>query len=399
MQNCCCAFRVPLEEARGCPLSSWLYGLSMPSFATWGALAVLTRFTSAVPNPTRELDGRALVNRAANRSVRKMDEPWYGHCEAQPFPPSPKERAAERTLVLGGMQTPADVVAALGIVGLTRLMLYNNAASRACDGTDAVQGDQCGQSCAAILAAANASIPRNVTVACVDRPNRGRGEAGFFQYVSEHYDDLAGIVVFSQSTLTNDENRLSYIAPLVTDAVPDGPPTCSDDAGPGDFTRGFDTTTTMCKGELLDEAHNWTLTQNNMSDSDDPCDPNQYLASGKHDPFAGLCIPQYACKPNPDPKDTCEVLCSEAIRLTAGTTNVGRSTPGTMAAWLHEHAPGPKATLAPVCYGGFVRTTATALRRRPRRHYANILRELSKCANPEASHYVERAMLYLFASI
>ena len=45
------------------------------------------------------------------------------------------------------------------------------------------------------------------------------------------------------------------------------------------------------------------------------------------------------------------------------------------------------------------RTTAAAIRRRPRSAYARIYDDLCRCVNPEASHFVERAMLYIFASV
>jgi len=70
-----------------------------------------------------------------------------------------------------------------------------------------------------------------------------------------------------------------------------------------------------------------------------------------------------------------------------------------MAAWLRQHAPTPDATTAPYCLLGIARTTAAAIRRRPVEHYAAVLTQLQKCANCEASHYIERSMLYLFASV
>ena len=80
--------------------------------------------------------------------------------------------------------------------------------------------------------------------------------------------------------------------------------------------------------------------------------------------------------------------------------DVGRAEPsGSMAAWLRQHAPASVATTAPYCMLGIARTTGTAIRRRPVEHYAAVLAQLQKCANCEASHYIERAMLYLFASV
>ena len=90
---------------------------------------------------------------------------------------------------------------------------------------------------------------------------------------------------------------------------------------------------------------------------------------------------------------------TEAAAPCVRALQVGRAFPNTMGAWLEEFAPGPTATVAPPCYLGYVRSTANAIRRRPRAHYARILAELTRCANPEASHFVERAMLYIFASV
>ena len=74
--------------------------------------------------------------------------------------------------------------------------------------------------------------------------------------------------------------------------------------------------------------------------------------------------------------------------------------PNTVGQWLSKHAPLPGGKSAsPACYRGAFRTHGEALRKRPRDDYREIMHQLRLCSNPEASHFVERAALYLFASV
>jgi len=74
--------------------------------------------------------------------------------------------------------------------------------------------------------------------------------------------------------------------------------------------------------------------------------------------------------------------------------------PNTLGAWLLSHAPKPGIdSQAFVCYRGIFRTTGAALRRRARHEYKDMLRQLLRCSNGEANHFVERAALYLFGSV
>ena len=70
-----------------------------------------------------------------------------------------------------------------------------------------------------------------------------------------------------------------------------------------------------------------------------------------------------------------------------------------MAEWLQSYVPGPVATVAPPCHGSVARVPAEAIRSRPLVQYANALAELSRCERPEAAAYIERAILYVFASL
>lgn len=297
-----------------------------------------------------------------------------GCSEPQQLPTTPDESTPNITLVLGGMASLPDIEAAIAIPGLTNLILYNNEAATRCQGSSEVQGDYCGLPCADLLSSLSGTSSRarsSVFVECVDRPNKGRGEGGFFQHVSERYDSLAGVYIFSQSTLINDEGRLAPITSLVTGAQRSGPPECS---AMEQYPKP------MCPGGLLRAGASWSL------------------VSGRPQQCAD-------CQPNANASDGCHTLCN--ISIGDGTFlgvrsyhNVGMSEPPTMAAWLREYAPTPgDASVAPECFRGYVRTTATAIRRRPRNDYTRIFHDLCRCANPEASHFVERAMLYIFASV
>ena len=274
------------------------------------------------------------------------------------------------TLVLGGMQNSADVRAALAIPGLSHLYLYNNAADEQCTATD-YPGANCGMRCAQLIASAGA-VPRGLSMECIDRPNLGRGEAGFFKYVVDHYATMNGAVIFSQSTLSNSEGRLAPVTELVRTAYASGTAT----SGPPACSLTSDSLQTMCPGQLLTAGADWSIFR----------------------PTGRSCA---SCAPNPlvNTSDVCPTLCNVSLNGDRVFYNMGTATPPTMEAWLRTHAPGPNTTVAPACYLGFARSNAQAIRMRSRAQYAAILEQLNKCPNPEAAHFVERAMLYLFASI
>jgi len=175
---------------------------------------------------------------------------------------------------------------------------------------------------------------------------------------------------FYQSTIANEEGRLAYIEQMVSESVTtrNPPPVC--------HTRGVADMTdlsSMCPGDFMQYADGWSL-------------------------FATRTPECTQCWSAPDSYGEEATFCNTTF---AGRLwgSVCQSSPQTMATWLGAHAPGPTDSVSPCCYLGFARTTASALRRRPQKHYATILNELNRCASPEASHYIERAMLYLFASV
>lgn len=174
-----------------------------------------------------------------------------GEQEWQSFAAEP-EASLNRTLVLSGMQTATDVLAALAIANLTNLVLMNNEAERVCNAkSGSMPGAACGMRCTELMAEVRRSSPprsSSVHVECIDRKNLGRGEGGFFEFVSERYDQLSGVVVFSQSTLTNAEGRQQVVSDLVTRAGPDGPPACNPDA-----------LRTMCPGGLVETSREFSL--------------------------------------------------------------------------------------------------------------------------------------------
>lgn len=302
-------------------------------------------------------------------------------CAAAAVPDAPVATSSNVSLVLSGMQTVGDVEAALRLPGLTHLWLYNNAATRACDATDAgARGAYCGMPCAQLLEAVNASGSA-VRLRCVDRPNSGRGEAGFFEHVVSQYEALDGTLVFSQSTLTNEQGRLEHVADYVASA--DSRPTCL----VGERTHAPTDVSSMCAGQLLAGGVHWSLRQ--------PAGRGCYACST---PVAAPATEELLCNVTLSLGDVSS-LWPESVGGEVTYSNVCGATPPTMAAWLAAYAPGPASTVAPACYLGFARSNAEGVRRRPKAHYAAMARELNKCANPEASHFVERAMLYLFASI
>ena len=95
----------------------------------------------------------------------------------------------------------------------------------------------------------------------------------------------------------------------------------------------------------------------------------------------------------------CNVSYTEDDRTNRTLVDVLRARPRQLGEWLRTHAPGPETTAAPFCYRGVFMTTAAAIRRRPALQYEAMRIELTKGANPEAAHFVERAALYLFASL
>ena len=52
-----------------------------------------------------------------------------------------------------------------------------------------------------------------------------------------------------------------------------------------------------------------------------------------------------------------------------------------------------------MCFRGIFRTHADAIRRRPLADYRAVLMGQLGCSNPEASHYIERAAMQIYASI
>ena len=293
---------------------------------------------------------------------------FAGRGAAVTIPNLPTTASSDVTLVLGGMMTPQDAAAALAIPGLTHLVMYNNEASSRCASVEQAsrRGSNCGQPCRDLMAEiANLTAASSVAARCVDRPNLGRGEGGFFQHVRDGYGSLGGVYIFSQSTVTNDEGRLAPVTALVREAAAgDSTPSCN---GPPSST-----VSAMAPGQLLDAGRTWSLLN------------------------PGTCA---RCAPNTHADSQCRVLCNVTL-LDRTFYDVGQAEAGAMTPWLHRFAPQPgNATLAPACYLGYARTSAELIRRRPRGDYSAIYEDLARCASPEASHFVERAMLYLFSSI
>lgn len=117
-------------------------------------------------------------------------------------------------------------------------------------------------------------------------------------------------------------------------------------------------------------------------------------------PTSGRCRARATCFANPKAADPCSTLCNVSSSSWGHERfqTIGAATPLGMGKWLRAHVPSTGPTVAPFCFLGYVRTTAEAIRRRAREQYVHLLAELNKCANPEAAHYVERAMLHIFAS-
>jgi len=189
---------------------------------------------------------------------------------------------------------------------------------------------------------------------------------GFFLHVLLHYNDLSGVYIFSQSTLSGVEGRLGLVADLVwTARSSKGEPYCKYYSP------------SCLPGQLLNNQ--WSL-------SDYPCS---------------------TCSSKPVPGHSSSVLLSCNVTYESGIDdlpwrtekNVCSAWPPEIGSWLRKHAPGPADTIAPQCFRGFVRTNAAAIRKRPLGHYERIMAQLVQCDRPEVAHFVERAMLYLFASL
>lgn len=138
--------------------------------------------------------------------------------------------------------------------------------------------------------------------------------------MTRHYNELNGVIVFSQSTLTNDEGRLAPVSTLVSSG--ESTPACGPDVQDA-------STSSMDPGQLLAASEGWSL----LSPAGRSCS---------------------SCAPNPGAGTA--VLCNITLLDERTFSNVGRATPGSMAPWLREHAPEPEDTLAPACYLGYART-------------------------------------------
>jgi hypothetical protein len=401
-------------------------GLTMPrsAYAGWVARKAAERVQPARLQ-AEPSSGADFASGEVEAACGPAPLPRFAACpeahEVREPPSTSKEDMTKNVhLVLGGMMNQADVELALRMPRITHLWLYNNAvpAGHECSSV-AKPGVWCGAPCKRI----NTTNARaGLLVNCVDRPNLGRGEAGLFQHVVDQYDSLDdGVVVFSQSTLGNEVGsgvlRKHWVQSLIEETSNTTRPSCACTEHASAFDAqthpaawksshgplrlvlsGSDARCTLCPGQLLSAVTregdpSFTLTLNGNGES----------------AWAGQCA---SCEPNPNAttdrcasggscsSEVCAVQYPGLDPTHPRHQSVGRAEPaGSMAAWLATHAPGPLSTVAPYCLLGLARTSGEYIRRRPREHYANVLAQLERDANPEASHYIERAMLYLFASV
>ena len=306
--------------------------------------------------------------RATRACCSSLSEAWR----------EPRTKHNRTVLVLGGMMNQRDLDRAGEMTQQAGadLVIYNNDAGDAAGCSNGTApGEWCGQSCDQLR------LPTNTL--CTDVPNMGRSEASFFRYVYEHYDDLAGKqVVFSGSTVSA-EYRDEIVPSLLN-----GP--ANGDVVPRCFL-----------GEFHSQLSTWAVWSFGFT--------RKCAGQGKNDRWSSC----EWCRPANESAQEGEAI--DGTTFHEGPTPckisyldfdqqrpqvVCAARPNTVGAWLGEHAPSPGAkTDSPACYRGAFRSHGEALRKRSRDEYREIMNQLRLCSNPEASHFVERAALYLFASI
>lgn len=211
---------------------------------------------------------------------------------------------------------------------------------------------------------------------CVETPNLGRAEANFFRHAASEYDALDGVLVFSGTTLST-HDRLAGVRKLLDGS---SEPACRHVSESSRLTPGTMLTCGVAVPECSMHNHaNFTLS--------DPRGCLECLEGG----------PRCAEGPSPGHVVECEVSYADDGEVRQFT--IARAVPNHLAAWLHTHAPGPIDTRAPFCWRGFFRTTGAAVRRRPSAHYRAIHDHMIRHVQPEEAWFIERAALYIFASV
>ena len=289
---------------------------------------------------------------------------------------APTTKHNQTVLVLGGMMNQRDLDLAGNMTEKAgaNLVIYNSDAGDAGDcSAGTTPGAWCGQSCDALR------LPKHAL--CTDVPNMGRSEAAFFQYVFDHYNVLEGKqVIFSGSTV-GAEFRNEIVPSLLN-----GP--ANGDVVPRCFL-----------GEFHSPLSAWEVwwfgftqkcqkrqSQNNGWSSCESC--GNATTEGEEISGTTFKAGQTPCHISylDFDKQRPQVVCA--------------AEPNTVGQWLVKHAPLPGGeTNSPACYRGAFRSHGDALVRRPRYEYQEAMHQLRMCSNPEASHFVERAALYLFASL
>jgi hypothetical protein len=313
--------------------------------------------------------------RAAEQPALSWPPPIYSKLKSL----VPSSEHNQTVLVLGGMMNQRDLDLAGDMtekVG-ARLVMYNNDAGEAAHcSSGTTPGEWCGQSCDKLR------LPKGAV--CTDVPNMGRSEAAFFHYVYDHYAHLSGKqIVFSGSTVG---------AEFRNDIVPDllnGP--ANGDVVPRCFTSAYG-----ARPLTTPEVWRFGFTQK--------CEEG----IGENTPLSSCAW----CRANESAKED-EVIDGTtfekgaiACKISYEDFNIQRpqvvcaAEPNTVGQWLMKHAPSPgEGTDSPACFRGAFRTHGDALRKRARNDYGHLMHQLKMCSNPEASHFVERAALYLFASV
>ena len=350
------------------------------------AAVALFAFTPLSVTPPREArilgEPPPIVREKAMARHERAAEP------AESWPPptysklkslTPKGKHNQTVLVLGGMMNQHDLNLAANMVEKAgaHLVIYNNDAGDSADcekGTS--PGEWCGQSCD------NLQLPEGAI--CTDVPNMGRSEASFFRYVYDHYNVLEGKhVIFSGSTV-GAEFRNTVVPNLLN--------------GPGNG----DVVPRCFLGEYHSQLTSWEVwgfgfTQkcqqglgmnNDQWSSCEWCRTNETATGGE-------LIDGTLFKEGPTP---CKISYEDLNKQRPQV--VCAASPDTVGQWLNKHAPSPGGkSNSPACYRGAFRTHGEALLKRSREEYQAVRHQLEKCSNPEASHFVERAALYLFASV
>jgi len=297
----------------------------------------------------------------------------------------PSSEHNQLVLVLGGMmnQRDLDLAGDMTEKAGAQLVIYNNHAGEAgdCGGKGTIPGKLCGQSCDKLR------LPKGAL--CTDVPNMGRSEAAFFRYVYDHYSDLGDKqIVFSAATVSSEFRDV-----IVPDLL-NGPAN-------GDVVPRCFTSTTGARPLSTEWEFGFTqkcdkgIGRNTKESSCNWCRANESAKEGEvidGTAFGKGAIP-------------CEVSWAEHVSgpsspIIQRPTVMCAAHPNTVGQWLMKHAPSPGGgTGSPACFRGVFRTHGDALRKRSRDDYRNIMRQVQMCSNPEAAHFVERTVLYLFASV